>query len=112
MKLVEISFLMESDAAGVIVHEGGEARLEQLREWFSTPVGTVYGNPSWGHPLNQYRHEPELSAPAIENSILLKLPLDLPEIPVTSILCEPAEKDLFHITIGTPFGMHSNRVNL
>lgn len=103
----EIDFLLTLDPSGVRVLEGDDSNLEQLREWLSTPEGTVYGRPGWGHPLNQYRHEPPNAntARAIENSLLLKLVNDMPELAISRILCEPAGKDMYYIGIVTPRGV-------
>lgn len=104
MHASEIDFLLELGPSGVVVVDGDDASLEQLREWLNTPEGSVFGRPGWGHPLEQYRHEPPSTstARAIENSILIKLVVDLPDQVISRILCEPAGKDTYYIGLATP----------
>lgn len=100
----EIDFLLTLEPSGVVVQEGDDADVENIREWLATPMGEVYGRPTWGHPLNQYRHLPHSTATAraIENSLLIKLAEDLPELPISRILVEPVGKDGYYIGIATP----------
>lgn len=99
----EIDFLMGIEGTGVITHEGGSAMANCIREWLSTPKGSVWGAPWWGNNLSQYRHDPldDDTASSIENSILLSIPQDIPGIQILRIGVEPVEKDVWKITIVT-----------
>lgn len=112
--MTELDFLMTLDSGGVVEKEDGAAYVEVVREWLSTPISTVWGDPSWGNNLNQYKHQPQSTTTesAIENSILLKLPTDCPSIKIGAILCESIEKDLYQISIFTRYGVISERVSL
>ena len=109
---LEPDFLLNFDPSGVIIHHGANAEIERLREWLYTPVTSRFGNPEWGNNIGSYRHEPmcNTTARAIENSILLKLPLDCPDLPVAQIRCDPIDKDLYRIAILTRFGMVDEKV--
>ncbi|GAL07955.1 hypothetical protein JCM19237_335 [Photobacterium aphoticum] len=91
----------------IIIRDGNQAKLENIREWLSTPEGTIYGRPDWGHPLDQFRHEPQSpsTALAIENTLLLKLASDLPDVTLSRILVSPMGKDGYYIGFGVPEGV-------
>ncbi|MCG3884093.1 hypothetical protein I3271_05285 [Photobacterium leiognathi] len=110
----ELDFLLDIDGGGVVEKDGASAYVENLREWLHTPVTTRYGNPAWGNNLSMYKHEPMCSdtARSIENSILLKLPKDCPQIRVAEILCTPVEKDMYRISIFTNYGLVDEVVSI
>ena len=111
---LELDFMLSFDPSGVIVKDGANAEIERLREWLFTPESTRFGNPAWGNDIGSYRHEPMSTntARAIENSILLKLPRDCPNLPVARIRCDPADKDLYRIYIVTKYGAVDEMVNI
>lgn len=98
--------MLNIDAGGVVEKHDAAANIEILKEWLYTPVTTRYGNPAWGNNLSMYKHEPLCNdtARSIENAILLKLPIDCPNLPVSEIRCDPTEKDMYRIFILTAFG--------
>lgn len=99
----EIDFLMNIEGTGVITHEGGSAMANCIREWLATPKGTVWGAPWWGNSLGQYRHNPpdDDTASSMENSILLSITQDIPNIQIYRIGVEPVDMDVWKITIVT-----------
>lgn len=107
--MVEIDYLMNINAGGVIVHSDDDSKLNNLIEWLETPQGSVWGRPSWGNELEQFKHEPTQSSATtvnIEFSILNGVERDLPSLQITRILCKEDKNDIdkFNITICTPFG--------
>lgn len=83
----EINYLMDLDSAGIVVHEGYGAIANNLLEWLATPESTVYGAPSWGHPLVRYKHEPadENTEFLMRSDILTSLERDMPDVRVSEI---------------------------
>jgi len=104
----EIDHLMTITTSGVKTYKSAvEALAERFREWLNTPVGSVWGNPGWGNILDEFRHEPtDLShvQVAIENRLLAKLKIDLPEIGVQSITATEIEMDYIQVVINIPEG--------
>lgn len=90
----EIDYLMRVDAGGVITFEDDpEAKQARLDEWFGTPEGSIYGIPSWGNPIGEYKHEPtsqDYLAVLIESHLISKIRTDLPEVDLQGINCYPA----------------------
>ena len=105
MRAEEIDYLMGIDVGGIKTYSNGDVYHNQILEWFDTPVGKVWGKPSWGNTLNQYKHFPHSAstAAAIENSIMIKMPRDLPSIPIKRIRVETIGADLYRIRIITKY---------
>ncbi len=101
---IEISYLLEMAEDGVVTYESEEAVAAQILEWFDTPVGSIWGKPSWGHNLNQFKHEPmnNTTAIAVENTVLLKLPVDLPEAKIQAVTLTESDVDIWVFSISTP----------
>ncbi len=107
----EIDGMLRVDAGGVILSEGeAEVSYTRLEEWLRTPMGSVYGLPSWGNPLKNYKHEPIGSTTsflvevAIENALIQKLRVDLPGIKIMQIRCEAVTEDMLGIWFVMPSG--------
>lgn len=104
----EVDYLMGLDESGVVLYNGNDAMSNNVMEWLDTPKGHIYGRPSWGNELALFKHEPpnDDTAVAMENSILIGMQIDLPDIQVTGILCEPdtAELDKYRVQIMTQEG--------
>lgn len=116
MEKKEVDYLMSLNESGVIVHNDHTADENNVLEWLDTPMGSIYGNPSWGHDLNKLKHEPTHStATALhyEFNIVSKLAIDLPNIQLDSIYCEPSpdHADLYLITIGLATGEVQKTIN-
>ncbi|EFL7402742.1 hypothetical protein VT15_004435 [Escherichia coli] len=85
----EIDPLLTLELSGVKTYESQEeAWGARLYEWLNTYQGEVYGDPSWGNVLPQFKHEPtNLSHVqiAVEAMLLQKLTVDLPDIPISGL---------------------------
>ncbi|MCS0376586.1 hypothetical protein [Vibrio diabolicus] len=99
----EIDYLLRVDIDGVKVTDEKHAIVARVSEWLDTPEGQVWGAPKWGNRLGVYKHEPinETTAAAIENSILLTLPIDVKDAVVQGIAVEPSVNgiDAYKLTI-------------
>ncbi|WP_312329835.1 hypothetical protein [Atlantibacter hermannii] len=107
----EIDALMRVDAGGITVKEGAaETSMMRLEEWLRTPLGSVYGLPSWGNPMQRYKHEPigdessHLVEVAIENDLVTKIRQDLPSIQIQQVRCEAISEDTLNIRFVMPNG--------
>jgi phage baseplate assembly protein W len=109
MESKEIDYLMGFSESGVVTHSDASADINNVLEWFDTPIGSVYGRPNWGNELAQFKHEPansSVTAMNIEFSVVGTITRDLPHIVLSSIFCEPSndEPDLYVIRLGIPSG--------
>lgn len=102
----ELDFLLNIDEAGLITASGSGADLECIKEWLSTSVGSVYGNPSWGNEINKYRHSPQsiMTEISIESSIL-KIRNDIENMSNINVHCKTLSKDQYAIIINTKSGI-------
>lgn len=110
----EIDHLMTLGTNGLKEYSGElEAKAAMLREWLDTPVGCVYGLPSWGNILAQFKHEPT-NLPhvqvAIESRLLQKLADDLPDLKITGIGYTERDFDWAQLTIKLPEGTINQEV--
>lgn len=111
----EIDALMRTDAGGVIIYEGDNAaQLAQFDEWLRTPVGSVWGLPSFGNTLADFRHEPSGNSTeiAIEAALISKLRQDLPDLTLRGIRCTTItnEFDLYFVQFLFPFGSYEAQI--
>lgn len=103
----EIDSMLSVTGEGVTVRLGdAEAEKAQAEEWLRTPEGSIYGWPSWGNPLQKYKHEPmnNFTEVAIENDMVTAFKRDLPHITLNGIRIEQIEKDLYALSLGLPSG--------
>ena len=104
----EIDHLMTLNTSGVKTYKSAvEALAERFREWLNTPVGSIWGNPGWGNILGEFQHEPTSLSHvqvAIENRLLAKLKVDLPEVSIKSITVSEIEFDYIQVVISIPEG--------
>ncbi len=99
----EIHYLLRANIDGVETYSGHDGVMAQVAEWLDTPKGQVWGNPRWGNEYGQFKHNPmgESTAAAMENSTVTKLPEDIPNIPLESVLVEVGDEiDKWVISIG------------
>lgn len=84
---MEISHLLEMNEGGLVTFGRSESEGEQIRFWLSTPQGEVWGNPAWGNPYIDFKHESldENLEVEIEFEFLSSLSRDLPHIDVSLI---------------------------
>ena len=92
--------------AGTKVHFGDSGVAHEVEFWTSTPEGSIPGKPGWGHPNNQFVHDPVSAdmAVAIKMANLAKISQDLPQVEIKGIVCEPSPEsshyDLFFFVTG------------
>ncbi|EIH4659274.1 hypothetical protein B6P79_003803 [Escherichia coli] len=98
--LYEIDALLKTNESGVIIAEGNTATwMARLDEWLQTPEGSVYGLPSWGNPMAEFKHEPFGSEAShvvevvIEGRMLTKIRQDLPGLNIQGIRCTSISED-------------------
>ncbi|WP_413113445.1 hypothetical protein [Thaumasiovibrio sp. DFM-14] len=110
----EIDFLIRLNEQGVVIHDEVASPAALIEEWLSTPVGAIYGRPEWGNRLALYRHNPvnPLTAMTIENSIMLKLPEDLPQLSIAAIKVTPIAHDVYKIAVGANGGVYASNVRM
>ncbi|HHY0551942.1 TPA: hypothetical protein ACVU5P_004261 [Vibrio parahaemolyticus] len=102
--MTEIDYLLTIDADGIVTYDDEAAILAQVTEWADTPIGSVWGAPLWGNPLQRYKHLPvdNDSAGIIESSLAMKLVNDLPNIGLKGIRVTPFSVDEYQIQIAVP----------
>ncbi|SQA80846.1 Uncharacterised protein [Citrobacter freundii] len=112
--IYEIDGLLRVDAGGVIVMEGADkADQARLDEWLRTPIGSIYGLPSWGNPLVNFKHEPLGSEKsvfvevAIENALIKKLRIDCLHSEFFQVRCAALSVDMLEIIFAMPSGTFS-----
>lgn len=95
----EIDSLLRVDAQGIILYLDGQAMPAQLEEWLRTPENSVWGWPSYGNPMRQFKHEPtnENTAVIIENYLIDKVDTDIPDLTLMGVRCNPVKSDMFQI---------------
>ena len=100
---MEIDFLFNTNQNGFLVYEGEAAATHRLENWISTPQGSLYGRPSWGHTLSQFLHDTptETLSMVIESVLVEDLLRDLPDIQLRWVRVEPTEEmDAYLLKIG------------
>lgn len=98
--LYEIDARLQTNESGVVIAEGDtNAWIARLDEWLRTPNGSVYGLPSWGNPMEEFKHEPfgsdtsHIVEVAIEARMMTKLQQDLPGLGLQAIRCATVSED-------------------
>lgn len=91
----ELDHFLDTDESGIREHVDAGALNNRVAEWFATPEGTVADNPSWGHNLRPFWHDPEspLLALQLEMSIVRKLPRDVRDVTIRRVGVEFVDKD-------------------
>ncbi len=106
----EIDSLMRVGSDGVNTHSGNALSLSsRLDEWLETPEGSIYGLPGWGNNLARFKHEPTnvFTEVAIENSVITKLRIDIPELKLIGIRCQELSVDIYKVDFLVPEGIIS-----
>jgi len=99
----EVDFLFDSNSAGIRIYTNQEAIQNRLENWISTPRGTFWGRPNYGHTLRKFLHEPptETLAMSIESELADTLIDDLPEVEIQWLRVKPNEEfDGYYLKIG------------
>ncbi len=109
--MAEINHLLALDGSELEIFLSDEAaQLAQLDMWLDTPKGQYWGNPSWGHRLNQFKFSPtgdndtSLTV-AIENIIILDLRQDLPNVAIVGLEIKKLQLDMIQLNLQTNFGL-------
>lgn len=94
----------------------GAAMSERVMEWLDTPEGTVAHDPSWGHNLGRFKHDPLSKGNGLETliemAIARKLPLDIEDLQLVGVKVEILDIDLFRLVVIHQFGANSLQVKL
>lgn len=109
--LYEIDARLRVDENGIVIAEGEKAAwVARLDEWLRTPAGSVYGLPSWGNPMEEFKHEPigssnnHIIEVSVESSLTMKLREDLPGLNLQAVRCEAVDVDQLVVAFYTPGG--------
>lgn len=94
----------------------GNAMSERIQEWLATPEGTVANYPSWGHNLNQFKHDPLAKGGnlevLIEMSLARKMPIDIEDLRLIGVRVDVDDIDLCHITVIHQYGAENLQIQL
>lgn len=99
----ELDFLFSSDPNGFVVHNNQAAVQNRMENWISTPRGSFFGKPNWGHTLRQFLHEPPTDTllMLIEAELAETLEEDLPMVELVWVRAEATnEFDGYRLKIG------------
>ena len=99
----EMSHLFGSDPTGFMESAGAAAVAMRFENWISTPKGTFWGRPSWGHTLRKFLHEPptDTLAMVMEAEIVATLAKDIPEVEIEYVRSKPSDlEDGYALSIG------------
>ena len=100
--MFEFSHQLQRSLSGVRQFHGQTALTERVNNWFSIPVGELWGMPTWGHPLHQYLHETidDDLLSVIDMHVSSKIEHDLPDVTVKAIHSKKTdESDMFIVSI-------------
>lgn len=103
MATPEMNHLFEVDQEGFVQFSGVEAVEAKLQNWISTPRGSIFGKPEWGHTLRQFLHDPptDTLAGVIEAELADTLEVDLPDVSLLWVRVAPSEEfDGYHLQLG------------
>lgn len=102
--LYEVDSRLLVDESGIVIAEGPKkVWMVRLDEWLRTPAGSVYGLPSWGSPMAEFKHEPIGSTNnttievAVEGRLTDKLRQDLPGLNLQAVRCTAISEDQLQI---------------
>ncbi len=113
----EASWRMRSAPASDMerTHEGS-AMSERIQEWLATPEGTVAHNPSWGHNLSRFKHDPASAGSdlevQIEMALTRKMPQDIEDLQLVSVNVEAMDIDMVSITVVHQYGNDNLKIKL
>lgn len=111
----EYDHLMAAEPASVFTrYQDNAALTDRIYEWLETPAGTMADNPSWGHNLGQFKHEPlsENLNVMVEMSIQDKMPRDIDNLAIGGVSCDFQEIDLCKIIIDHQLGRYEVEIGL
>lgn len=86
----------------------GDGMSERIREWLDTPEGSLLHDPSWGHNLTPFKHDPLSSGGDIETLIQMalvrKMPIDIDDLQIVAVKVEVTDIDMFTLSVIHEFG--------
>lgn len=117
MAFEEASWLMRSSPSiDIERHSEADAMSERIREWLATPEGSVAHDPSWGHNLSQFKHDPLTTNHGFETLVIMaisrKIPLDIDNLRLISVSVKITGIDSCLIAITHQYGTDINQIAL
>jgi len=94
----------------------GSAMSERIQEWLATPEGTVAHDPSWGHNLSRFKHDPASKGNdlevQIEMALTRKMPQDIEDLRLVSVKVEVKDVDFISVIIVHQYGSDNQKIKL
>lgn len=94
----------------------GSAMSERIQEWLATPEGTVAHDPSWGHNLSRFKHDPVSRGSDLEIQIEMalsrKMPQDIEDLRLVSITVEVLDIDFISVIVVHQYGSDNLKIKL
>lgn len=89
---------------------------ERIQEWLATPEGTVAHDPSWGHNLSRFKHDPASTGSnlevQIEMALTRKMPQNIENLRLVSINVEIQDIDLISVIVVHQYGSDNLKIKL
>lgn len=110
----ELDHFLGMNESGIQEFVDADALTNRVAEWLATPEGTVADNPSWGHNLRPFWHDPEspLLALQLEMAIVRKLPRDVRDITIRRVGVAFVAKDSCIVEIHHSLGRFQLNITL
>jgi|GEM_PF-3830899 len=99
----EMNHLFEAEPTGFVQGEGALGVQMKFENWISTPKGSFWGKPAWGHTLRKFLFDPptETLASVIETELVATLGQDIPQVEIVYVRATPSnEDDCYKLRIG------------
>lgn len=94
----------------------GNAMSTRIQEWLATPEGTVANDPSWGHNLSQFKHDPMAVGSGLEVQIEMalarKMPIDIADLRLIGVRVVVESIDLCRVIIVHQYGRENREITL
>lgn len=104
MAIQEIDYLFGVTPAGLKEYnDPSEAIQHRFENWITTPRGSFWGRPTWGHTLRKYLHDPASPtlAGVIELELAQTLTQDIPEVELIYVRVKEAfAEDGYSLKVG------------
>lgn len=112
--LDELEYRLELGQSGIRQIDGAEGLNNRIREWLSTPEGTMADKPRWGHPLRPFQFDPpsQVLAVELELSLVRKIRQDVADVTIRGIGVTINEIDRITLIILHELGIFREELNL
>lgn len=112
--LDELEYRFDLGQSGIKQLSGAEGLNNRIREWLSTPEGTMADKPRWGHPLRPFQFDPPSPMLAIELELTLvrKIRADVADVTIRGIGVSISEMDRIDLTIIHDLGIFKQELKL